>query len=106
MSILFKIAVLLLRAAPTFINDLPTFVSILHQPTPYILTTQAMNTIIITNSSLNTVLPQLHQQAALYEICQLNLLRQQVTEMEVELCATNLEVLCDGYVNQDICQLS
>jgi hypothetical protein len=30
---------LLLRAAPTFINDLLTFVSILHQPTPYIHTT-------------------------------------------------------------------
>jgi hypothetical protein len=27
-------------------------------------------------------------------------------EMEVELCAPNLEVLRDGYVKQDICQLS
>jgi hypothetical protein len=103
MSVVVKIAVLLLLASPSFINDLPTFVTIPHQPAPYIHTTQAIS-IIITNLSLNTV-PHL-QQTALYEICQLNLLRQKVMEMEVELCALNLEVLQDVYVKQDICQLS
>jgi hypothetical protein len=46
-SVLLLRAVLLFRASPSFINDLPTsLVSILvHQPTPYIHTTQAMNTI-------------------------------------------------------------
>jgi hypothetical protein len=46
------------------------------------------------------------QQSALYEISQLNLPRQQVLEMEVELCVPNLVSLWDGYVIQDICQLS
>jgi hypothetical protein len=46
------------------------------------------------------------QQATLYELSQLNLPRQQVLEMEVQLWVPNLKALCDGYVNQDICQLS
>jgi hypothetical protein len=46
------------------------------------------------------------QQSALYEISQLNLPRQQVLEMKVQLCVPNLVSLCDGYVIQDICQLS
>jgi hypothetical protein len=46
------------------------------------------------------------QQAALYKISQLDLPWQQVLEMEVQLQVPNLEALCDGYVNQDICQLS
>jgi hypothetical protein len=46
------------------------------------------------------------QQSALYKISQLNLPRQQVLEMEVQLCVPNLVSWCDGYVNQDICQLS
>ncbi len=46
------------------------------------------------------------QQAALYEISQLNLPRQQLLEMEVQLCVPNLVSLCDVYVKQDICQLS
>jgi hypothetical protein len=46
------------------------------------------------------------QQAALYKISQLNLPRQQVLEMEVQLCVPNLVSLCDAYVNPDICQLS
>jgi hypothetical protein len=69
---------------------------------------------IITNTP--NIFPQLQQaalseilklqQAALYKISQLNLPRQQVLEMEVQLWVPNLEALCDGYVNQDICQLS
>jgi hypothetical protein len=69
---------------------------------------------IITNTP--TIVPQLLQaalseilklqQAALYKIYQLNLPRQQVLEMEVQLRVPNLEALCDGYVKQDICQLS
>jgi hypothetical protein len=69
---------------------------------------------IITNTP--TIVPQLQQaalseilklqQAALYKISQLNLPRQQVLEMEVQLWVPNLEALCDGYVKQDICQLS
>ncbi len=46
------------------------------------------------------------QQAASYKISQLNLPRQQLLEMEVQLRVPNLEALCDGYVNQDIYQLS
>jgi hypothetical protein len=46
------------------------------------------------------------QQSALYKISQLNLPGQQVLEMEVQLCVPNLISLYDGYVNQDICQLS
>jgi hypothetical protein len=46
------------------------------------------------------------QHASSYGICQPNLLRQQVLEMEVQLWAPNLEALCNGYVKQDICQLS
>ena len=42
----------------------------------------------------------------MYEISQLNLPRQQVLEMEVQLRVPNLEALCDGYVKQDICLLS
>jgi uncharacterized membrane protein len=42
------------------------------------------------------------QQAALYKISQLNLPRQQLLEMEVQLWVPNLESLCDGYANQDI----
>jgi hypothetical protein len=37
---------------------------------------------------------------------QLNLPRQQVLQIEVQLQVPNLEALCDGYINQDICQLS
>jgi hypothetical protein len=69
---------------------------------------------IITNT-LNSV-PQLQQvalseiaklkEAALYKTSQLNLPRQQLLEMEVQLSVPNLGALCDGYVNQDICQLS
>jgi hypothetical protein len=69
---------------------------------------------IITNTP--NIVPQLQQaalseilklqQATLYEISQLHLPRQQVLEMEVQLRVPNLEALCDGYVNQDTCQLS
>jgi hypothetical protein len=46
------------------------------------------------------------EQAALYKMSQLDLPRPQVLEMKVQLQVPNLEALCDGYVNQDICQLS
>jgi hypothetical protein len=74
-----------------------------------------MNNIITISNTQDTV-PQLQQaasseiaalqQAALYKISQPNLLRQQLLEMEVQLCVPNLVSLCDAYVNQDICQLS
>jgi hypothetical protein len=66
-----------------------------------------MNNIIANtqNTALSEIVAKL-QQAALYEISQLNLPRQQVLEIEVQLWVPNLEALFDGYVNQDICQLS
>jgi hypothetical protein len=70
----------------------------------------------ITVSNTEDTIPQLQraalseiaalQQAALYEIAQLNLPRQQLLEMEVQVCLPKLVSLCDVYVKQDICQLS
>jgi hypothetical protein len=70
----------------------------------------------ITVSNTEDTIPQLQraalseiaalQQAALYEISQLTLPRQQLLEMEVRVCVPNLVSLCDVYVKQDICQLS
>jgi hypothetical protein len=74
-----------------------------------------MNNFITVSNTEDTV-PQLQlaalseiaalQQAALYGISQLNLPRQHLLEMEVQVCVPNLVSLCDVYVNQDICQLS
>jgi hypothetical protein len=74
-----------------------------------------MNNFITISNTKDTV-PQLQraalpeiaalQQAALYEISQLNLLRQQLLEMEVQVCVPNLVSLCDVYAKQDIYQLS
>jgi hypothetical protein len=87
---------------------LPPFPTLVH----YLIT---MNNFITVSNTEDTV-PQLQQaalseiaalqQAALYKISQLNLPRQQLLEVEVQLCVPNLVSLCDVYVKQDTCQLS
>ena len=99
------------------------FFSIL-RPAPLLLLFPTLSTLPLINyfvtmydtlTTSQVTVPQLQQalsqianlqQAALYEISQLDLPRPQVLEMEVQLQVPNLEALCDGYVNQDICQLS
>ncbi len=108
---------------PSPLNAFYFYFSILHGPASILLLLPHPPTLfdylitmhnIITNTP--TIVPQLQQaalseilklqQAALYEISQLNLPRQQVLEMEVQLRVPNLEASCDGYVKQDICLLS
>jgi hypothetical protein len=96
---------LILHPASLLLPQFPTLVI-------YLIT---MNNIITISNTQDTV-PQLQQaalseiaklqQAALHKIYQLNLLWQQLLEMEVQIYVPNLVSFCDGYVNQDICQLS
>jgi hypothetical protein len=81
-------------------NNNAVAISLIHPSSPNPHPHETMST--ISNAPLKNVL-QL-QQAALYEISQLNLPRLPVMEMEVELHVPNLFV-SPGYFKQDMCRL-